>query len=468
MRSSVASVCLRILLAVACASCTRGEDVDAPLIVGDEPPPPRAAVTAGPEAGSAVAPVDVSGVVTDDRSEPLPSRAIVAVDAHGARQYAVTDGAGRFDFPGVAPPYDLAALPVGGGAATVFLGLRRSGLHVELLDRDRPAPPLARQTVRVGVRAPRCGRVVCSVTAATRSASGAGSVTTDCREGGDVSIDVEHVWRHGTPIGASEPIDVHVLVSDEAPSTYSYGRIHGVAGGGDAVVDAGYAELAPVAATEPAVLGAHGGAGALTDWRWTTAISLDLPGAAAAGAAPFVVAEEAAASTTFSVPLAPEVMVFASVSASHPRGERQGGFFRSTEAWSGGRGPSEVPFGVDVAPGPEIVRPAVGGIFSRRGRGFAWVSLGIAGLATLTVAERARGGARLRVLTSGEGVPLDRLAVLGLPKLDLGDHVLDLVTSPGAGVDDAVSPDPVVRGRREDRSRPGTKTYLRVPFRVTR
>jgi len=223
-----------------------------------------------------------------------------------------------------------------------------------------------------------------------------------------------------------------------------------------------------VDATEPVTIGAKGGVEALLDWRWSTSVFLDLTGEPRGPETAFVFAVLPAAVTTLRFPLVPGARMRASIAATHPRAGEQGGFHRSTEAWSGERPLSVDPIELEVAAGPEIVRPAAGGNMSRRGVGFAWRSFGIAALSTLTVSDTIRGSVRFRVTTPGHEVSLARLAQLGLPRLELGDHLLDLSTFPGARADDAVSPNPALRRRHGDRARAGMTTHLRVPFQVTK
>ncbi|MDF2696085.1 MAG: hypothetical protein K0S65_4468, partial [Labilithrix sp.] len=280
-----------------------------------------------------------------------------------------------------------------------------------------------------------------------------------------VVVDVDHGWR-GLNILPGEQIDVHVLVGDDDHTNYSYARLSSIAAAPGDTVDLGIVEAAPLLASAPITIGASGGAGAIIDWRWTTSVALELDGDGARPEAAMPLATVAAASTTLRVPLIPGARVRAGVSASHPRGEEQGGFFRATESWSGVQRLGSDALGVDVVVGPEMVRPATGAIFSRRGLGFEWNPAGKAALSTLTVVDTAHGAARFRIVTNGHEVPLARLIELGLPKLELGDHILDLSTSPLVGVDDALSPDVNVRRRRADRTQPGFATYLRVPFQV--
>lgn len=432
-------------------------------------PPPRAAAAEEPLPNGAILHrIDVAGVVATDLDDPIVGRRVVLVDARGARHDLLTDEDGGFVVPGITAPYDLAVAPAkSGGPTTVHLTLHRGNPWVELSERDGPTPPLESQTIRVAVRAPACHASPCWVTATTASPSGSGTATAACDLETDVTlIDVEHRWR-GLAVPPGERIAVHVLVGNEDRSSFAYSRVDGVAAAPGETTSLGVTEPAAVPASEPVTIGAKGGRGALTDWRWSTSVFL-VSGDPLGPANGFLFAVAPEASTTVRFPLLAGVKVSASAAASHPRGGGEGGFHRSAEVWSGKRDLTVDPIELEIAPGPEIVRPASDGTLSRRGLGFAWRSLGIAALSTLTVADTTRGSVRFRVMTAGEEVSFARLAQLGLPKLELGDHVLDLWTYPGGGAEDAVSPDSALRRRRTDRSRAGVATYLRVPFQVTR
>lgn len=431
--------------------------------------PPRAAVPEeAPAEGEAVVErLDVTGWVATDLDEPIRGRTVRIVDARGARYDVVTDGRGGFAIREVAVPYDLVVAPGASSPATVHLGLLRSDPYIELFERDGPTPSPARQTIRVGVRAPGCG-ASCRVTVVTTSPSGAGTTTMPCGNGERVVVvDVDHGWR-GLALQPEELIDVHVLVDDASNASFAYARIDGVVSAPGDTLDVGIVAPEPVPATDAITVGAMGGGGALVDWSWTTSVALDVSGDRARQDPGFVFAAAPAASATVRLPLIPRVEVRATVSARHPQSDAHGAFHRSTEVWSGARPLSVDPIALEVAAGPEMVRPEIGGRFSQRGLGFEWSAMDVGALYTLTVVDTTRGGARFRVLTTEHEVPLGRLALLGLPKLDLGDHIADLSAALRVGVADAASPDPAVRRQRQDRTRPGGMTRLRVPFQVTR
>jgi len=449
-------------LFIACA----GDEPREPALARSDVPPGAAVSTAGPEENEdVVRPIDVTGIVTTDRDEPLVGRSVVLVDARGARHERFADADGTFSAKGILPPYDVVVGSSSSGPAIVHLGLRRSNPWLELFERSAPTPSLPSQTIRVGVRGAACDVPSCTVMVMTASASGFGSTTSACEHGNMAVVDVEHRW-HALAVSSGEQIDLHVLVADGARSSFAYARIEGAPAAPGDLVDAGVVEPAPVPATDPIWVGVVDGA-ALTDWRWSTSVFLDFSGDPDGASTGFLFATAHEASMTVRAPLIPRSRMFASVVARHPRADEQGGFHRSGEVWSGARSLSVDPVQLEIAAGPEVVRPGASGALSRRGLGFAWRPSAAAALSTMTVADTTRGNVRFRVLTTGNEVPLAQLARLGLPKLELGDHMLDLSSAPGVGADDAVSPDAAVRRKRSDRTRAGRATYLRVPFQVT-
>jgi hypothetical protein len=451
-----------VALSIGCTS----EEGKVPLGARNDAPPRSAVPGPAPTKELVATTIDVVGLVATDLEDPVSGRAIVLVDARGERHEAVTDGGGGFAFSNVAPPYDVAVAPTTSGAITAYFGLWRRDPYLELFERSGPTPVPQRQTLRVGVRASSCFASSCWLTALTTSPSGGGSAMTTFKNGdGVVVVDVEHGWR-GAGVLPSERIELHVLVGDEDSSSFAYAWLGPVTAAPGDTVDVGIAAVASVPASDPISVGVHGGVGALVDWRWTTSVSLDLSGGPATPKGSFPFAIVPAASTTVRIPLIPGAKMRAGVSASHPRGDAQRGFYRSTEVWSGALSSPDDAL-LDVVVGPELTRPAVGGGLSRRGLGFEWTPSGTSALSTLTVVDTTRGVARFRALTSNQEVPLARLAMLGVPKLDLGDHMLDLSTSPLFGIDDATNPDVAVRHRRQDTAQPGVTTYLRVPFQVT-
>ena len=115
---------------------------------------------------------------------------------------------------------------------------------------------------------------------------------------------------------------------------------------------------------------------------------------------------------------------------------------------------------------PEPRRPALEGSLSRRGTGFAW-STRAPGLASLVLIDVARGRQRFRALTADGDVDLRRLEALGLGRLEVGEHVFDLTTTPGMDVDTLTEPDARLRRSRFDFHAPGSATYQRFRFQVT-
>jgi hypothetical protein len=494
MQSVALLVSCVVLFSLGCA------DDEAKPVNQDDAPPPRAVAVmpTSPEDESLPERISVTGVVTTDLGTRLGGRAVVLLDAYQERHDVVTDDRGRFSLGKIAPPYDLAVAAGPGGSTTVIMGLHRVDPYVELFERDGPTPMLQGQNVRVGVHAPPCvsppplGRranseTSCSVTVVTASASGQGTSTASCGSGaggptvsggrvdGPVVLEVRHAFASASLPG--EAIAVHVLTScrSTAPTTtelelvsYGYSRIDGIVAASGETADIGFTEALPIPAMDPITIGARDGDSELAAWTWTTEISLDLPGDVPP--AGFLFALAPSATTTARLPRLEGSNVRVRFVANHPRGYEPGGFHRSTHAWSGAQPAISVmkpaPIAVDVEPGPEVVHPVVGGGISR-GESIAWTS-SVPALATLAIADTAHRASRFRVLTCGEEVALTHLQELGVPRLRLGAHDLDLSTHPGASTDDATSPDAAVRKRRFDVARPGAATYVRIPFEVTR
>lgn len=411
--------------------------------------------------------IDVEGAVITALEAPVAGRSVAVVGADGARKHLSTNVDGIFAAAGVLPPYDVAVLPTS-GPATIYLGLRRPDPWIELFARDDVGTSAETQTIRVRVRSPACRASSCAVTVITASASGRGVATATCDGAGVVAIDAIHRFRARHRIESSEQIDVHVLVADRAREAFAYGRVAGPLAARGAVSDVGVIEPASISTTDPIVVGIRGGSGALADWRWSTSVFFDVSGAPLGGDEGSLFVEASGAAHTVRAPLIPGLSMHATIRASHPRGDAEGGFQRWAEVWSGRRALSVAPILLDLAVGPELVRPAHGGALSRRGLDFSWRSPGAAALSTLTVVDTTRACVRYRVHTDGGVVSNTRLAQLGVPELMLGAHAVDLATAPGVGVDEAVSPDPATRRRRSDRSRPGMSTHLRVLFEVTK
>jgi hypothetical protein len=452
------------MIAALALGCS-GEEGSTPQDPGSEANAPRASRPAARPADVPLDTVDVDGAVATDVGEPLAARAVTLVDARGARQEATTNADGAFAFSGVTLPYDIA---VSAAPWAVFVGLTRRDPHLELFERSGPTPSAPHQTLRVGVRASQCPASACFLTVASTSTSGSGSVTIEFpKNEGVVVVDVDHGWR-GALAGPKETIDVRVLVGDQARSSFSYAALVPITATPGELVDLGIISVAPVPSSAPRAFGVQSGGGGLVDWEWQTAVYLELGREPSDVPAGFLFAMAESQSLETRVPLIPRSTVRVDIGARHPRADMQAGFFRSTEVWSGARSiTSDVTLA--VVHGPEIVRPAASGTLSRRGLGFAWSNVETNGLSTLTVVDVARARARFRVVTVGHELTLAKLSTLGLPRLDSGDHFVDVrgAPAPAGGMDDVVSPDPVLRHRPFDRAQAGTATQVRIPFQVT-
>jgi hypothetical protein len=463
--------------------------------------PPHAASASTP-------PMKILGVVATESDEAVRDRRITVVDARGRRFDAVTDARGGFALDEVVTPYDLVVAATAGAdsksGATVFLGLKRADPYVELLERAatwgeesgvNPSPVvIAPQIVRAAIPADSCPKGGGTIFLVTTSMAGAGSATVRCDGSGRrssptesesplseaaIGIDVSHAFRSAD----SGMVDVHVLISNEARTTFAYARKRETTTAQPGTTtDIGVIEpIPPVGSSSTLVLGAE--EGDRSGWSWTTEVVLEADGVSrGVGAEPqtqkreglgFVFATSTRPYEAMNVPLLPGLVVRTTVSATHPRfdGRGQSGAHQSLRAWSGPSWLGSIPPLLSMPRAPEMVRPAPGSIFSRHGQGFAWRTSdgeGPSGLVKMTVTDRARGGAvRYTVMTEGSEVTLAKLSTLGLSgSLAVGDHTLDLATTPSAAVDHVCSPDPRLRRAEVEEMFTGASTHFRFGFQV--
>ncbi|HVH45376.1 MAG TPA: hypothetical protein VM925_23645, partial [Labilithrix sp.] len=327
-------------LSTGCAT----EDPHEPLLLRIDAPRRRRAPEDPPSQELAAERIEVRGSIATDLEGGAVRREVTLVDAGGQRHDAVTDDLGKFVVRGVSAPYDVTVVPRSGGPSAVFLGVRRADPHLELVERSAPVVPTASQLLRVGVH---LGDTPCStspgwVTVVTTSASRAGSTLARCRAGEDtIVLDVEHDGqREGA--AAEDRVDVHVLVEDEDASSFAYGRLEDVSIADGIIANVGDVAPLPIGMTSPFTIGAHRGTSSLADWQWTTAVFIDVSGDARSPA--FLFGMAPTASMRLALPLIPGATMRVSVFGRHPRNDRRGTFFRSTEAWSD----VQIPSGTDV------------------------------------------------------------------------------------------------------------------------
>jgi hypothetical protein len=407
-------------------------------------------------------PVDVVGTVATDHSHAVRGRAVVLVDALRKRYDQLTDDMGRFSAPGIVPPYDLAVAGVTEGA-TVALGLSRSDPYVEVPERLASPPVGPHQTVRLAVKpkADMFGSVEVVTLSSSGGARGRGRSTVELEPGSrKLDIDVVHAWRDAAPL-EEETLDVHVLVAHGDAASFEYARVRGVRAVPGSVSDVGVVDVVDVPLGEPIAFGAR--SAGLQHLRFRSTLAIDVEGAL------FTIAACPQASGSVRPPTIPGMLVRSEVTASQPRGNAGG--IELAEVWSGNAPVESRSLERDIALGPELRRPEIGGTLPRSSRGFAWRrpthGAGLApALATLTVADTKRNVVRFRVRTNDDEVPFDRLRMLGIPKLLGGDHTLELATDPGVSLEALYSPEPQVRWAHLDRTRAGGRTSLQTPFRV--
>ena len=469
-RRTIASFTVASCIVVALGAASSCADEEARVGASDLPRPARTPAPAGPAAESdAQAPepptIDVGGRVVDDLDGAIVGRPITVVDGRGKRQEILTDEDGGFYAMGVVPPYDVLVEEAPSGVVItplVFLGLRRRDPRLEVFERQGATPRPLAQPLRIGVKLPPCRATegACWVAVVSASPSGGGGTAGSYVDGTDHAVyDLDHSWREATTRPA-ETIDVHVLVGDAEYTQYAYARVTRVPVHPGVPSDLGVAVPSPVDSTEPVAVSGHTG-GMPEGWQWTLASQLELPGGAA-----IALRYDWSAASSMRLPSLPGATWRVAAWAQHPPTPDRPYFHRSSQAWSGSLPLTAANVVLDVPAAPEPIRPEMEGTLSRRGAGLAWDGDGPA-LASLVVVDLARGKQRFRAFTSEPELALRRLEALGLPRLEPGEHVLDLTTTPGKIVDEVAEPDEHTRRSRADVHVPGQATYQRFRFLVT-
>ena len=470
---NVVRVSRSVLLALVTATLTAACADDAPKIapaVTSLParvPPPVGDAPAAPSSGDPAPAIDVLGRVVDDLEQPIVGRPIVVVDHAGKRFDVLTDEEGGFNAIGVAAPYDLLVTQAPSGAVItplVYLGLKRADPRLEVFERGGETARPQGQRLRVGVKLPACPAAwgACWVSAASASASGRGGTAASYTQGATSTVlEVDHAYQESS-LRYDEVIDVHVLVGDAQYSRYSYGRVLHVAAHPGEPMDLGMVTLAPVPVGEPLTIGLAGRAETLfAGSLWTLTTQLEL-----LGGATIPLRYEWSPSTTLSLPQIAGATWKVGAWAQSPSLEDRPYFHVSSQAWSGTLPLSATNVAVDVPSAPVPVRPALEGTLSRHGAGLAWTPPG-PGLAALVLVDLTHARQRLRAFTADAAIDLRRLEALGLARLEPGEHVFDLTTSPGSSVDELTQPDARFRRDRFDTRSPGAATYQRFRFTVT-
>lgn len=397
-------------------ACEEGPRVHPTTTAASDEPPP---VTTRRAPQVDVLPDDrvaLHGRIETPRGEPVAGARFVTVDDTGELREGVSGPDGALEVEELRPPYDLRV------ADTAYLGVARVDPVVEVeRDEEERAPP---EEVFVEVHAPSCGRDPCIIDLVSTSLEGEGRATAL----GEGFITLQHVFRGRS---ASE-IDVHVLAHDADYTTVAYGR-------GRELVEAAPVETADILVDPDAV------------------VTLDVPGADGVPGASFVVASRLprVAGATWRM----ERSAAAPVTSTR--------LHYSSRAWSGTEPIDHDPPALPLPVGPRISRPLAGGVLSARGAGLSWTS-DPRTLFTVDVTDVARGAFRYRLITNASDLSFGRIEALGFPRLQPGAHTLSLTTAPFTGIDEAVSSDAVVRGRRFDLRRAGAATYETIPFTATR
>lgn len=457
---------LSLALLVTCSACSGADHAD--IGASDASAPTTLAAPPRADAGMNEAGLDavrIGGRLVTEDGVPIVGRSVVLVDARGARTEILSDDGGAFWIANVVVPYDLAieAAPSGPRAApTVFFGLARADPVVELSERDGPPVPPAAQTLRMTIRPPACRAGPCTLRIVSTSASGSGAATVTCSRPEPVIATVEHAWS-APAIPANETIELHALWADEAAASFAYARRAGIAASAGGAAELGAMQLAPVAATGPLVVHADAPAWDPT-WSWSLETWLRLPGGGS-----MTLGAAGGPDQMRHLPVLAGAAVRVGAWARAPSAGEHPYFERAAQAWSGTRPIAAGSIVLDVARGPVGVRPTIDGTLSRGGVGIAWANPAPTAPRTTeaTMTDVADGKLAWRVFTMGEEIPRGKLERLGIDRLDPGDHVLALTSTPGHTVEELVDGDPSTRHARFDVARAGTAAYERYRFRVT-
>lgn len=470
-RPSIAALvltsCVLGALGAAASSCA---DEDARVGSSDVPRPARKLAPAGPAPEADGHPpepktIDVGGRVVDDLDGAIVGRPITVVDGRGKRQEVLTDEDGGFWAMGVVPPYDVLVEQAPAGAVItplVYLGLRRADPRFEVFERQGITSRPAAQPIRVGVKLPPCRATEgsCWVSVVSASPSGGGATAGSYVDGTDHAVfDLDHAWREATTRPA-ETIELHVLVGDAEYTQYAYAHLSRVAVRPGEPTDLGVVVPAAVDSTEPVAIAGHT-SGMPEGWQWTLASQVELPGGAAVA-----LRYDWTAASSMRLPDLPGATWRVGAWAQHPPTPERPYFHRSSQAWSGTLPLSTTNVALDVPVAPEPIHPSIEGTLSRRGTGLSWDGHAPA-LASVVLVDLARGKQRFRAFTSEAEISFRRLEDLGLPRLEPGEHVFDLTTTPGAIVDELTEPDEHARRSRADVHVAGATTYQRFRFVVT-
>ena len=428
--------------------------------------PPAAPESPAPSAaGEALPTIDVAGRVVDDLEQPIVGRPLVVVDRSGRRVDVMTDEEGGFNAMGVVAPYDVLVTQAPSGALItplVYLGLKRENPRLEVFERVGPSERAASQPLRVGVKLPECRAAAgaCWVSVVSASVSGMGGTAGSYTEGTQTAIyELDHAFQEASP-RRGESIDVHVLVGDAQYTQYAYTRVLHVPARPGEPMDLGMTAPLPVPSGDPVTIAGH--AVSLPEqWQWTLASQLELLGGAS-----IPLRYEWSPSSAMRLPLLPGATWRVGAWAQHPPAPERPYFHRSSQAWSGTLPLTATNVAIDLPVAPATVRPALEGTLSRRGPGLAW-SAASPGLASVVLVDLAHARQRFRAFTSDSEIGFHRLEALGLARLDPGDHVIDLTTTPGANVDELTQPDERQRRKRFDFHVAGSTTYQRFRFQIT-
>lgn len=394
--------------------------------------------------------IDVQVLLRNDDGEPIVGRSVVAVDSRDRHLEVMSDETGSLFFMGISPPYDIAIAPAPSGAVitpVAYLGLSRQDPQIVLSERLEPAVPAPFRPLRVEVAAPPCPAPTesCWVVATSTSPSGSGH---GAAWYGPESTSVVVELMHDASV---EPTDVHVLAGEEEGSGFWYAHAPVPDDG-----NVGPLRLALVDASEPVVFSSLPPD---TDvfWNWRLEAWLALPDGSR-----LLLKRRWWPSFASRVPLLPGALLDVRAAAETSDDDHGPLAARRIAEVRSGLLSLTTPNVILEAPHPAMSVRA-GTNVSRRGPGISWT--GSEGTSTVVLVDVRRGLQRVRLVTAEREVPFARLAALGIPRPDPGEHSVDIETRVNVTIDAVTSSGtaPTLAPNRE----PSASTYARFGFLVT-
>lgn len=419
------------------AACEgRGPSPDA---TPGSPVPPRHVPRAAPPAVAAgsAAPAGAEawlGVRNADGA-PVVGREVRILDARGALARGLTDEEGGLVFDGVVTPYDLAVegspSEPGGGTETILVGLTSAHADVVVDERDATPPPPAQAFTVALALGPRANGEAVHVWVASASPHGAGLSEVSVGEAEGSSVVVEHIHRTRWGLGRDR-VRIHVLARRDGDATFRHVSVDAGDSAPGAVHDLGVIDLGGVGVAGTALAVSRTGEGP-TGGPSSTAVSLRLDDGTS-----FELERVEADASSFVVPDLPgaQVCVAAWGEGAVAGGDDLHAGARAERCLATGGGALATrSVELELADPVGLAHPETGGVVSRRGPGLRLAAGGHPRVARVALVDERRGTVRARVVTSADEVSFEKLARLGVPRLDPGPHVVDVEALLGTTLD---------------------------------